>query len=211
MAKTWISILIVLLAIARVKGNTDIDLEAENGSEIFRGTVMDRNRASNQKTVRLTDGGYAVNAFETDSTCLVFVSNVAYTNDGNSDNVTVSIDDKHIGSFETVVVNNVGDYWDFVQNSASLGREQFQPGSHRLRLEVDGLGVEIDKSTLTLVCDGDNPSSDEVDDGDVVLGLGAGQVAGIAVGVATVIVGIIGFIIACYTRCCGACKHDYDL
>ncbi len=215
MAFKFICVAVLLLTVP-VKA-LEIQLEAEHSTD-FQGTVMERSEASNRRTVRLPEDGYIVSNFQTATTsCLVTVSNISYTNDDDSDTVTVSIDGNIINSIEATFLNVTADhinFWNVILNSAPLGSTQLASGSHYLRVfinqEATGIavndtidpGVEIDMTTLTLNCDGDVASvitetgSSKDDSEDV----SSGGVAGIVTTIVTVIGGIGGSSILAYLK-----------
>lgn len=132
-------------------------LEAENGAFPREGeNPIHRSAASGARTVRLSRGEFLQNTFTTPSICLVAVSNVAYTNDGGSDLIRVSLDDVLVGTFNTVDHSDAGALWNVVVNTGSIGEaREVQEGSHTLRIEAtetDMYNVEIDATTVTFNC-----------------------------------------------------------
>lgn len=143
----WCLSVALLVALATADG---LELEAESGTHT--GTQMQRSAASNDATVLLNTDEYIELSFTTFSTCMVSVENVAYTNDGDTDDVRVSIDGRIVGSFQTYSASSYGYYWNVVRDSGSIGTPmEIQTGSHQIRVEavdVDQYGVEIDKVVL---------------------------------------------------------------
>ena len=79
-----------------------------------------------------------------------------YTNDGESDNMTVSIDGTTLGIVETVEQYGKGTLWNEVRSSGSLEKEVLlRPGEHEFQVYVtsyDLNGVELDKIHLVMNC-----------------------------------------------------------
>ena len=135
-------------------------LEAESGLFSTEGeNPIPRSAASGASTVRLSQGDFLQNTFTTPSTCLVAVSSVAYTNDGGSDLIRVSLDGELVGEFNTLDHSSSGAFWNVVVNTGSIGEAlEVQEGSHTLRIEAietDMYNVEIDATTVTFNCTGE--------------------------------------------------------
>ena len=131
-----------------------VDLEAEDGSH--SGTVHSCSEASGLQTVYLQRDGYVENTFLTTGTCTVSVINVLYSNDGDSDTITLSIDGTTVGSFNTLAASDGGQLWNTFRSSGSVGNTLALNGTnHYLRLvatSADQYGVELDKSVLSVAC-----------------------------------------------------------
>ena len=138
-----------------------LSLEAETGIYPSQ-RRMQRSAASNQATVLLYQGNQVRVSFPLISQCQVQVKNVAYTNDGPSDTITVLLDGTTtIGSFHTTAHSNHGHYWNVPINSGVLGTPvELSSGSHTISIRAmasDQYGVEIDKVDLDLNCSLDHP------------------------------------------------------
>ena len=135
---------------------TAISLEAERGT--YTGHTVPRSRASGQRTVRLRQGQYVENSFTTRCSCSVTVTNVIYTNDGDSDTITLSLDGRVVGTFRTRSQSNYGNLWNVPQSSGRVGSSTvLRRGVHTVRTEAtttDRYLVEIDKVILALDCGG---------------------------------------------------------
>lgn len=118
--------------------------------------VMLRSAASNDKTVRFTeDGQFVYWQFKT-PTCALDILDIIYSNDGQSDNITVWIDDKYVDEFETLHRNKEGVYWNEMLESGPLGSTKaLIAGNHTLNLTVSSVdvhGVEIDDVRVGVMC-----------------------------------------------------------
>ena len=88
------------------------------------------------------------------------MQNVAYSNDGISDYIALSRDGIAFGNFHTVAATGGGDLWNIFKNSGPVGHPyEISSGTHTLTLKVVsavqyGHGVEIDRTTLSVVCAG---------------------------------------------------------
>ena len=130
-----------------------LDLEAERGANYPTGAQRSRSNASNEATVLLHQGQSVTLHFSVFSACSVSVTNVAYTNDGESDTISVTIDETSVGSFQTFGHSNFGHNWNVVRNSGGVGDSvSITSGSHTVRVTAtttDQFGVEIDKVSLS--------------------------------------------------------------
>ena len=135
-----------------------VQLEAEHGAS--NGTQMYRGSASNGLTISLNSGQRIEHVFRASSSCGVTVQNVAYSNDGISDYIALSRDGIALGSFHTVAATGGGELWNTFKNSGPVGNPyEISSGTHTLTLKVVsavqyGHGVEIDWTTLSVVCAG---------------------------------------------------------
>ena len=141
-----------------------LEFEAENGDT--SGQTRYRSRASGGLSVYLTRvGQHVTHRFSTASVCRVQVNGVRYSNDGESDEVQVSLDGTTMGTFRTRAKSNYGYAWNEFLSSDSLGGSiEIRPGNHELTLTVistDRYGVELDKTTLQLTCEGSNTGGND--------------------------------------------------
>ena len=130
-----------------------VTIEAEKTQ--YTGTIMPRDKASNGETVLITFAERIDQPFTVFNNHLIKVIGVFYTNDGKSDNMTVSIDGTTLGIVETVEKYGQGALWNVVRNSGPLENEVLlKPGEHEFQVFVtskDLNGVEIDKIQLMVM------------------------------------------------------------
>ena len=131
------------------------EFEAEYGT--FTGTTMHRTEASNALTVHLTFAEKVEHYFTTTSNCEVSLKGLYYSNDGDIDNVTLSIDGIFIAFMETIQQNGAGHLWNVIRNSGPIGKKiHIDSGRHSLLLFIistDLNGIEIDKTSLMFTCE----------------------------------------------------------
>eukprot|EP00118_Oscarella_pearsei_P024666 m.306553 g.306553 ORF g.306553 m.306553 type:complete len:673 (+) comp41345_c0_seq1:144-2162(+) len=153
-AMKWPALLLLVfgnLLVTWLTTTSALQLEAEDGS--YLGNRKHRGAASNAATVLLHQGGVITLSFRVYSLCNVTVQNVAYTNDGGSDTVIVTLGGKAVGSFQTIAGSNLGQNWNVIRNSGSIGSlDSIRSGSHTLLVtatSTDLYGVEIDAVSIT--------------------------------------------------------------
>lgn len=122
------------------------------------GELISRSAASYGKTVRFFEVGQSVLwHFYIQTSCSIDVLNVIYSNDGPSDNLTVYINDRYIGSFQSVEHSKEGVYWNKLVQSGLIGKPIIlNKGNHTLSLNislVDIYGFETDEVILGAICD----------------------------------------------------------
>lgn len=129
-----------------------LSLETETGPGA--GTIMQRGTASGQMTVLLNPGQSRTLSFNLDGTAL-YECVLRYSNDGDPDNITVTIDGNVIGQFSTQNTRPEGGVpgsgWNVFASSGPLGQQIILPGSHQLTISVTGsdpFGVELDLAVL---------------------------------------------------------------
>ena len=152
-------LLLVFTVITHVSAsNCTFDLEAERGNSLNQ---KNRSEASGDLTVRLKESEVLQNSFEITtlcSSCLVGIKNVAYSNDGISDFVQLSLNGTQLGRFRTVAQVGKGNYWNEIISTGAFGNHtQLLVGRYTLMLtvlEANPHGVEIDKVTLAVECTG---------------------------------------------------------
>ena len=128
-------IIALFLVVVKVTTTSALELEAEDGSVYPTGAQRPRSAASNDATVVLNQGQSITLHFSVFSSCTVSVSDIAYTNDGGADTISVRIDETSVGSFQTVAESNAGHNWNVVRNSGSLGSSvSIILGSHTVRV-----------------------------------------------------------------------------
>lgn len=133
-----------------------LEFHAEYGTT--NGRVIPRSAASNGKTVRFeNEEQFVFWNFVTHSSCNIDILNVIYTNDGQSDNITVFIDGNYVGDFQTVEHSRKGDLWNSLVPSGLIGSTTVLPkGNHTLNVSVslvDVYGVEVDEVIVGSLCD----------------------------------------------------------
>ena len=135
-----------------------VDFEAEYGTST--GTTMHRSEASNKMTVLLFESESIEHRFTTSSSCVFMLRGLHYSNDGLTDNVTLSINGQFIVQVETIQEYGDGHLWNEIRDSGSIGKEiSIAPGQHSLEISVtssDSYGVEIDVTILDFSCENDN-------------------------------------------------------
>lgn len=211
-------LLLVFTVIAQVSGSTcTIDLEAESGNSLNQ---TYRSEASGGLTVLLKEGEVLQNYFEIitlPSNCSVGIDNVAYSNDGISDFVQLSLNGTQLGRFRTVAQVGEGTHWNVILSTGAFGNHtQLRNGGYILALtvlEADTYGVEIDKVTLGVECTG-NTGCPEVEPGltlpwpsvstavhteqSILYGFTVVLIAtSIAAVIATVVCGLLSFLVGC--------------
>ena len=151
-----ILILTLILLYSPSKG-CQWSMEAEQGST--NGTIMYHGGTSNKLTVRLSEGQYIIWAFVTESSCMLKVLNVEYTNDGLSDTIALFVDGQNIGSFVTKSQSDHGHLWNTPVSSGPIGKERLLSSEdHTIKLaatKMDRYGIEVDKLNLGLICTND--------------------------------------------------------
>lgn len=145
-----------------------MNFETENG-DIRKGEVMYRSKASGGFAVHLKSTRtvqYVIHTFSTTSTCSVMVKDVRYSNDGLHDTIEILLDGEVLGSFRTRAASDRGELWNVFVSTDNVGKSlQIPPGEHELQfavLSTDEYGVELDKSTLQLTCEGLNIGEDTI-------------------------------------------------
>jgi len=155
----WLMWLSALSDAAGSKFNLEFENAAERENQNFR--AMWREHASKKKTLLLYEGDYVVLDFCLSSLTSVTITNVRFSNDGKADNITLILDGREIGSFETFSLSNWGNLWNVFHDSGHIGQNiMLHPGNHELNISVtvsDNYGVEFDSLQFTL----DNEISEE--------------------------------------------------
>lgn len=179
-------------------------IEAEQG--ITNGTITYRGGTSNKLTVRLSEGQYIIWGFVTESSCMLQVLSVEYTNDGLSDTITLYVDGQKVGSFDTKSQSDHGLLWNEPVSSGPIGNQiTLSSGDHTVKLaatKMDKYGIEVDRVTLALICindvsnlDGICPKSQEPDIIPNNDSWNTGYTITVTIGVITSFLGLSGCII----------------
>lgn len=131
------------------------DYEAEDGTS---------NGRTRNNVVYLEVNDHVENTILIHSICSVSVANVFYYSDGDSSScVALTLDGMSVGSFVIQpldVDDSPANLWKIHRHSRAVGTsKQLLPGSHFLTLTVNYTagcrGVEIDKTTVSFICDQD--------------------------------------------------------
>ena len=192
-----ISIVVILAGSFLTCLGSHIDLEAEHadinttgGGEIYQ------DAASGDTAVKLFQNDYLVWHFNITCASDLLVQDVIYSNHGFSDEIELQLSETiMIGSFRTEAVPRGGESWNVFRSSGVVGNPvSLLADQHALKLVVrsaDEDGVEIDKviQQLKSFC---IPPDDAITRRDII---------GWTIGSASVLVAVIGIIIATYRRC----------
>ncbi|XP_046337840.1 uncharacterized protein DDB_G0287625-like [Haliotis rufescens] len=131
--------------------NFQIDDFAKH-SNIDTNRVFPRSKASNERTVWLFSGECISIGICLPEEDTLTVSNVKFSNDGESDIVAVDIDENIISSFNSSYETSFGSYWNIFADTGPIGLPvSLAAGSHVLTLtvvEADDYGVELDEISL---------------------------------------------------------------
>ena len=134
---------------AVVLSATVVSLEAEAGSG--DGQVVQRSRASGGQTVHVGPGEHRLWTFDIRALPVQYALSVTYSNgtEGPNEVISVTVDGTPVSSFQNRDSGDSTEGWNmFVTDPA--GTSTLGPGSHTLRLDVDGGDgcVELDVVTL---------------------------------------------------------------
>ena len=129
------------------------DFEAEEGRSTGR-------RQNNVVYLELDE--HVTSKFRINSSCSVSVANVFYYSGGSSSgSVVVKLDEMIVDSFviqPPEVDDSPANLWKIRYQSGRVGTSMLPPGSHSLTLTAKYIGcrgVEIDKTTLSFICEED--------------------------------------------------------
>ena len=105
-----------------------------------------------------TVGQNMTHTITSNSWCAFNITNIQYSNDGDSHRVSIYLDNDIVGDFNAC--GGDGNLWNVFKSSYSIGTTQIMsPGEHKLIVRLsstDQYGVEIDKAnTLFSLCDGE--------------------------------------------------------
>ena len=125
-----------------------VDCLSLGNGEDFKQRLKLRENAEDQTTIWLFKGEVLNINFDLTDDAVVDVLDVRYSNDGDWDDISLSLDGDHLGSFKTELHYAWGDLWNNFQSSGPVGGRRFlKAGKHVLSLIVDDAdqyGVEID-------------------------------------------------------------------
>ena len=157
--------LVFAFTLLQSSGCCQWSMEAEHG--ITNGNKTYRTSASGKFTVRLNESQYIVWGFVTDYTCMLQVFNIEYTNDGDSDTITLYVDRIELGSLHTREESNFGHLWNVPISSGEVGNQTKLPiGDHTFKVVATTVDqphlVEVDRATLGLLCLSDKSDSDGI-------------------------------------------------
>lgn len=155
MSRSLASLVALILILCQTSCGCQLPFIAAYG--VTDGELMSRSAATYGKTVRFFRiGQYVFWNFVAQSSCNLDILNVIYSNDGPSDNLTMYLDKKYIGGFQSVEHSNEGIFWNKMVESGLIGKTNLlSQGNHTLRLNVvsvDKYGVEIDKIIVGVLC-----------------------------------------------------------
>ncbi|KAL3877042.1 hypothetical protein ACJMK2_034798 [Sinanodonta woodiana] len=144
---------IFLVGLVPIQAIPDV-LEAENAVFFEGKQVIPRSEASGQATLKMKKGQTVSIEFCLMKHSEIEVQNVWYSNDGESDLIALTVDNKKLGKVLTETLNKDGAGWNIFKPSGSLGSIIYlSEGRHQLSLYIekgDEYGVEIDKIELFL-------------------------------------------------------------
>ncbi|KAL3877039.1 hypothetical protein ACJMK2_034795 [Sinanodonta woodiana] len=142
---------ILLVGLVSIQASPDV-LEAENAVFFEGKQVIPRSEASGQATLKMNKGQTVSIEFCMMTLSEIEVQNVWYSNDGESDLITVTVDNTKLGEVLTEPLYKNGAGWNIFNPSGSLGSIIYlSEGRHQLSLYIekgDEYGVEIDKIEL---------------------------------------------------------------
>ena len=120
----------------------------------FRDRLRYRENAEDQTTILLFKDEELHILFTLPNDAVLQVMDVKYSNDGESDVISLHVDDEDIGEFKTASYHAWGKKWNIFESSGPIGTPQhMDAGEHRLTLKVtdsDRYGIEIDYIRLSV-------------------------------------------------------------
>src|SRR3989344_3635411 len=147
--------MIVLSTACSAGAPKEIHLEAEKGDGV--GEFRHRGNASYNATIWLYEGESRTMEFKI-SKPAVYSAGVRYSNDGDPDNVSVSIDGEEVGKLLTVDTRKAGaepgEGWNNFEEDDIAEVINLTSGKHKVEViavDTDSYGVEIDKVFLIRV------------------------------------------------------------
>ncbi|KAK3596438.1 hypothetical protein CHS0354_033401 [Potamilus streckersoni] len=144
---------IFLVGLVSIQANLVI-FEAENAVFFEGKRVTPRSEASGQSTLKMNKGQTSSIEFCLTKHSEIEVHNVWYSNDGKSDLITVTVDNKMLGQVLSEPLSKGGEGWNIFRQSGPLNYIVYlSEGRHQLSFYVengDEYGVEIDKIVLLL-------------------------------------------------------------
>ncbi|KAK3609412.1 hypothetical protein CHS0354_001342 [Potamilus streckersoni] len=147
----YIVFAIVLVELVSIQASSDV-LEAENVVFFEGKQVIPRSEASGQATLKMNKGQTSSIEFCLTKHSEIEVHNVWYSNDGEGDFITVTVDNKMLGEVLTEPLFKGGEGWNILKPSGPLDYIVYlSEGRHQLTFYVekgDEYGVEIDKIQL---------------------------------------------------------------
>ena len=227
-----VAVLVVVSVVLLTSASSSkvIDFEAARG--MSNGIL--RTRQDGKRTVYLKMNQYVANNFFVNSSCLVTVDNVVYSNDKSGYRVNIRIGLNAVGSFTTqspVVAVAPGEQWNELRNSGRVGDSKWlQQGFHFMTLTANHTscsGVEICTISLNFVCDPEPTPSSTYDLGSASYsgsgsGSGSGSASGsgassddsalsqgLIIGLATGFAAIVLIVFCCVLSICLYCWCDW--
>ena len=194
-----ISIVVILASSFLTCLGSRNDLEAEH-ADIYTtgGGEIYQDAASGDIAVKLFQNDHIVWHFNITCASDLLVLDVIYSNHGFSDEIELQLSETiMIGSFRTEAVHRGGESWNVFRSSGVVGNPvSLLADQHALKLVVrsaDEDGVEIDKVIQQLKSFCIPPDIDDT--------ITIRDIIGWTIGSASVLVAVIGIIIATYRRC----------
>ncbi|KAH3861908.1 hypothetical protein DPMN_024862 [Dreissena polymorpha] len=121
-------------------------LEVENFSN--NAMRMSRSAASGNSSVWFKTGQHVQMEICLRVASFVSVRNVVYSNDGESDSIRATIDNQHMGTFQTGSLRESGNGWNIFRSSGPMeGKVRLEQGRHVIDIRAvstDEWGVELD-------------------------------------------------------------------
>ncbi|VDI16983.1 Hypothetical predicted protein [Mytilus galloprovincialis] len=131
-----------------------VHIEIEDFSDFDVSKIMRRSGASTSRTVLLFQGQTIKYKICIDTTIIIDIQELVYSNDGKSDFIVIKIDDKIIGSFSTMAISSNGRAWNNFKTSGIIGKGiRLDSGVHEVEISVvsaDSFGVELDYMTFSV-------------------------------------------------------------
>jgi len=120
----------------------------------FQHRLKWRQNAEDQATIWLFAGEQLKIHFDIASDATVDVLDVRYSNDGDFDDIAISLDGQRLGDFKTQTHYAWGNLWNIFRSSGPIGGHQYlRGGAHTITLSVENsdiYGVEIDYIRLNV-------------------------------------------------------------
>ena len=126
--------------------------------------IHSRKSASNKSVVRFINLRENVRfRFKLNSTCFFRIMDTMYSNDGEGDTITIDINGRGIGTFNSIRRTENGTFWDRFSRSGQIGKAHvlYPEVSNLLTLSLlhssDVYGLELDGLLVKFLCNGKCP------------------------------------------------------
>jgi len=147
-----VTILLTLCGLCGTVSGAIFTLEVEKFAKAAM--KMDRSGAGGNSTVLISDGQRIELEFCLKVASYVSIKNGVYSNDGDSDTIKATLDNLHVGSFQTSALRENGEGWNRFKSTGPLaGKARLDIGRHTVTLLVtnsDQWGVELDNVVLMI-------------------------------------------------------------